>query len=170
MLAMRDLPREVWNQECRVADEADSVIERLGGRERLVATFMGHNPQTGTKASLNESIEGPSSCTDAIRRNVGRSPQCVKEGEGGRKGEDVSSNIHQASGRRTLEAVLGYSITNIVDGELGNLEFIAMGIDQLPKLRIRIDEFARQFRVDQTARLFVVDQASSWFLAVRLTV
>lgn len=97
MLPVGDLPREVWNQEYRVTEEADSVIDRFGGRERLVATLMGHDPQTGTKASLDECIESPPYCTDGARRNIGWSPQCVKEGEGSSKGEEISCHVHQAS-------------------------------------------------------------------------
>lgn len=48
-----------------MTDEANSVVECLGGGERLVATFMSHHPQTGRKASLDERIESPSDCTDA---------------------------------------------------------------------------------------------------------
>ena len=83
-----------------------------------MTTLMGHNPQTGTKASLDERIESPSSCTDAIRRNVGGRPQHVEEDEGGSKGEDVPRNVHQTSGRRALKAMLGNSSTDIMDGEV----------------------------------------------------
>ena len=122
-----------------MTDEADSVVECLGGRERLVATFMGHNPQTGSKASLNEGIESPTDCTDATRSDIGGSPQCVKENECDSKGEDIPSDIHQASGRRALEAMLGDGSTNIIDCEVRNMEFVTMGIDQFAILRFRAD-------------------------------
>ncbi len=53
----------------------------------------------------------------------------MKEKEGGSKGEDIPGNIHQASGRRALKAMLGNSSTNFVDGEVRYLKFIAIGID-----------------------------------------
>ncbi len=75
----------------------------------------------------------------------------MKEGEGGRKGEDISSDVHQASGRRALKAMLGNGRTNIIDAELRKLEFIAIGIEQFAILGFRIDQLVRQFRVDQVA-------------------
>lgn len=134
-----------------MTDEANSVVECLGGREGLVATFMGHDPQTGTKASLDESIEGPANSTDSHRRNVGRSPEGMKEGEGGSKGDDIPGNVHQASGRRALKTMLGDRSADVVDGEFWDLEFIAVGIDQFAILRFRLDQLARQFCIDQVA-------------------
>ena len=151
VLAMRDLPREVRNQECRVADEADSVVECLGGRKRLVATFVGHNPQTSTKTPLDESIESPSNCTDATRRNVGGSPEYVKEKECDNKGENIPGNIHQASGRRALKAMLGNSSTNVIDAEVRNLELVTIGIDQSAISRFGVDQLVGQFRIDHAA-------------------
>ena len=75
----------------------------------------------------------------------------MEEGEGGSKGEDVPSNVHQASSRRALKAMFGNSSTDIIDGEFGDLEFIAIGIDQSAILRLRIDQLVRQFRIDQVA-------------------
>jgi len=64
MLAMRDLPREVWHQQSRVADEADGIVENLAGRERLVSAFVSHDPQPSGEKALHESVAGPetSSC------------------------------------------------------------------------------------------------------------
>ena len=75
----------------------------------------------------------------------------MEEGEGGRKREDIPGNIHQASGRRALKAMLGNSSTNFIDGEVRNLELIAIGIDQFAILRFRIDQLARQLCIDQVA-------------------
>ena len=49
VLAVRDLPGEVRNQQRRVQDPADGVVDRLGGRERLMAALVRQNPQTGTE-------------------------------------------------------------------------------------------------------------------------
>ena len=64
MLAMRDLPREVWHQQSRVADEADGIVENLAGRERLVSAFVSHDPQPSAKKALHKSVADPetSSC------------------------------------------------------------------------------------------------------------
>lgn len=64
MLAMRDLPGEVWHQQSRVTDEADDIVENLAGRERLVSAFVSHDPQPSAEKALHESVAGPetSSC------------------------------------------------------------------------------------------------------------
>lgn len=59
VFAVRDLPGEVWDQQERVADPANSVVQDLGGRESLVATFVGQNPDTGTNETLHNGVHGP---------------------------------------------------------------------------------------------------------------
>lgn len=44
VLAVGDLPGEVWYKKCRVTDPSSCVIKNLRGRERLVATFVSKNP------------------------------------------------------------------------------------------------------------------------------
>lgn len=42
-----------------MAEPANRVVQHLGGRERLVAALVGHDPQTGSEETLDDSVEGP---------------------------------------------------------------------------------------------------------------
>jgi len=44
VLAVGDLPREVWDQQGRVTDPTSGIIENLGRRERLVSTLVCKHP------------------------------------------------------------------------------------------------------------------------------
>ena len=70
VLAMRDLPREVGDEESRMTDPASGVIEYFGGREGLMTTFMGKDPEASAKESLNKRIEGPHESTHQGRRDI----------------------------------------------------------------------------------------------------
>ena len=70
VLAMADLPREVWNQKNAVTEEAGDVVECFGWRERLVAALMSHDPQTGTDRTLHEGVDAPESESKIITRNI----------------------------------------------------------------------------------------------------
>lgn len=59
VLAVGDLPREVWNKQERVADPPHSVVQDLGRRESLVAALVGQHPDTGTKQTLNNGVQCP---------------------------------------------------------------------------------------------------------------
>jgi len=64
VLAVRELPREIWDEESRVADQAGCVIEKLGSGEGLVTTLVSKNPDTGTEETLNNGVEGPKYSAD----------------------------------------------------------------------------------------------------------
>lgn len=59
VLAVRDLPREVGDEESRVENPANGVVKSLGGREGLVTTLVGNDPETGTEQALEDGVEGP---------------------------------------------------------------------------------------------------------------
>lgn len=59
MLSMGDLPGEIRDQESRVAEPANSIIQRFARREGLMAAFMGENPQPGTEQALHEGVQSP---------------------------------------------------------------------------------------------------------------
>ena len=56
VLAVGDFPREIWDEQCRVADPTNCVIENLGGGERLVTAFMCQNPDTSGNHTLNNCV------------------------------------------------------------------------------------------------------------------
>lgn len=93
VLAVGDLPGEVWHQKERVADPANGVIENLGRRESLVTALVGHNPETSTEETLHKRIESPRSRTSI---NVGhglRGHIVVEEVEGGAEAEQISGDV-----------------------------------------------------------------------------
>lgn len=59
VLAVRDLPREVRDEEARVYNPTNGVVESLGRRKRLVTTFVGQHPQTCGEKALQDCVDGP---------------------------------------------------------------------------------------------------------------
>jgi hypothetical protein len=61
VLAVGDLPGEVGDEKRGVGNEADRVVEHLGGREGLVAALVGHDPEAGAEQALDDRVAGPQS-------------------------------------------------------------------------------------------------------------
>jgi signal transduction histidine kinase len=131
MLAVRDLPGEVGNEQERVADPANGVVQNLAGRERLMAALVSHDPQTSAEAALDEGVGCPQSSAERCRRDILSCEEAVGEVEGGSQREHVSSNIVQSRSSRPLEAVLGNSLVNVADGVVGYFKLVAVRVDQL---------------------------------------
>lgn len=114
-----------------MADPADGVVEDLGGRESLVTALMGHNPETSSRQTLHEGVESPQSGAEGeVGNGLGRHV-VVEEVEGNRKLGDVASNITQTADGRALEAVLGNGRAQLANGIVGDLELVAVGVDEL---------------------------------------
>ena len=118
MLAMADLPAEVRDQQGRVAEPADCIIQPLAWRERLMPTFMGQYPKSGAEETLNECIGGPETSSQRQGWHVFWSAVCVEEVEGRCKQSHISGHIHETCNGRPLEAVLWYGISYLFDGEV----------------------------------------------------
>lgn len=131
VLAVADLPGEVGDEESRVAEPANRVVQGLAVRERLVTALVGKNPKTGTDKTLDDSVESPESPTHRVRGNVLGCDERVEEAERGNQGENVTEDIVETSDSGTLEAVLGNGISDILDGIVRDLELVAVSIDQL---------------------------------------
>lgn len=131
VLAVADLPAEVGDEESRVADPANGVVQGLAGRERLVTALVGKDPETGSDKTLNDGVAGPEKGAKAVGGNVFRSAELVEGGENGGQDGDVTEDIVETSGSRALKAVLGDGVSNVLDGVIGQLELVAVSIDQL---------------------------------------
>lgn len=59
VLAVADLPAEVRDEQSGVQEPADGVIERLAGREGLMAALVCNHPQTGAEQALGKGVPGP---------------------------------------------------------------------------------------------------------------
>jgi hypothetical protein len=138
VLAVGDLPGEVGNEESRVAEPTNKVVQGLAVRERLVTALVGKNPETGTDETLDDSVESPQTPTDTIGGNVLGSDKFVEEVESADESDNVTGNVVEASGSRALEAVLRNGIADVVDGVVGDGELVAVSIDQFLLLYSRL--------------------------------
>ncbi|KAK5635523.1 hypothetical protein RRF57_011235 [Xylaria bambusicola] len=116
VLAVRNLPAK---------DPANSVVEDLGRAESLVAALVSQNPHTGAEQTLDKCVEGPEQGPHGRRGDVLWGHVVVEEVEGGTQTHNVAGNIVEARGGGSLIAVLGDGITNILDGVVGDFEFVA---------------------------------------------
>ena len=78
VLAMADLPTEVRDQQGRVTKPADSIIERLAWRKRLVAALVCQDPKASAKKALDEGVATPETCSNRCRRHILRRAVCVE--------------------------------------------------------------------------------------------
>lgn len=138
VLAMADLPAEVWNEKSRVADPPHSVVEGLAGREGLVATLVSKDPEASTEKTLHDSVGSPEHHSRWVRRNVFGCAEGVEEVEGGCQRNDIACNIVKASCGGAFEAVLRNGVAELLDGEVGQLELVAVCVDQ-PPLRLLLE-------------------------------
>lgn len=130
VLAVGDLPGEVRDEQCRVEDPANRVVEGLGGGKGLVAALVGNDPEAGAEETLHDRVESPEAGSDGRRGNVLGSNIVVGEVEGGGDADYVAGNVGKASGRGALKAAGGNGIADLLDGVVGDLELVAVGIEQ----------------------------------------
>ena len=106
-----DAPRVVRNEKSRVEDPTNSVVDRLRGREGLVAALVGNDPDTSGGERAGNSISG---VEHNLRSLVGdrREVELVKDGlnvESGvnadRNRNQVLDNVDRRAEGRALEAV-----------------------------------------------------------------
>lgn len=131
VLAVGDLPGEVGNQQQRVADPANSVIQDLGGRESLVTTLVSQNPDAGSNHTLDHSVQGPQGHASGHEGNGLGGDIVVEKVKDGTQDGKVTEDIVQAGNGGAVEAVSGDGIANLLDGEVGHLELVAVGVNHL---------------------------------------
>lgn len=56
VFAVGDFPGEIRNKQGGVANPPHCIVQALRGRKRLMSTFVGQNPKTSAKASLDEGV------------------------------------------------------------------------------------------------------------------
>lgn len=111
-------------------DPADGVVEGLGGRESLVTTLVGNDPEAGSEQALEDGVESPEASSNGGRGNVLGSNEVVAEDEGGSDADNVAGDVVETSGSRALEAVGGDGLTDLLDGVVGDLELVAVRVEQ----------------------------------------
>ena len=128
MFAMADLPGEIWDKEQAVTKEADGIVQGLGGRERLMTTFVGHDPETSTHGAVHKGIYAPQDKSEWVTWNVLWRKELVEQSKDGAQHEYVSSHVVKSSGWRTDEAMCWDGIAKLLYREVRNLEFVTVGI------------------------------------------
>ena len=129
VLAVGDFPGEIWDQQRRVEDETDGVVEDLGWREGLVTTLVGQNPDTRTEQTLENGVQSPQSRTNRQRRDILGSHIVVEYIKSGAEVEYITGDVCQTLHGRSLEAMLGNSVTELLDRVIGNLELVAISVE-----------------------------------------
>lgn len=136
MLSVRDLPAEVGDEQGRVEDPAGDVVDEARVGEGAVAALVGNDPETGSEETLEDGVDGPETSTGGGGRDVLGGHKVVPDGEGGGEEDHVAEDVAVASKGGALEAVLGNGIVDVLDGEVGHLELVAVRVDQAAIARL----------------------------------
>lgn len=131
MLSVRNLPGEIGDEESGVTEPSYRIIESLGRRKGLMSTLVCQDPEPGTEQSLYKGIDCPKNTPDRRGRHIFGGQECVEEVEGGCQRYDISSNVSKPSHSGAFEAMSWDGVSNLLDGKVGQLEFIAVGVQHL---------------------------------------
>lgn len=130
VLAVGNLPAEVWDEQGGMDQPAGDVANGLGRRKGTVATLMGNHPETSTKQALGDGIDCPEKSPDGSGRDVLGSHVCVKDVESGGEARNIPQDVGPASKGGALEAVLGDGIVDVLDRVVGRGEVVAVRVDE----------------------------------------
>ena len=131
VLAMADLPAKVRNQQSGMAEPTDRVIQCLAWRERLMATLMCQYPESSAEQALNNGIESPETGSQWHRGDILGRAELVEQTKSPGKQEYVPGNIGETCSTGSLQAVLGYGISYLLNSKVWELKLVAVGVDQL---------------------------------------
>lgn len=131
MLAVGDLPCEVWHTETGMKNEANSVVQspRLG--EGLVATLVSKDPESSTDPASNNGVDEPQCTTQKRRCNVLWCDERLEDVQECSPLNNITGYVAQASGGGTLEAMTRDGVAQVIVGIVWKLELVAVGIDHL---------------------------------------
>lgn len=132
VFAVGNLPREIRDEQGGVANPPNRVVQPLRGRKGLMSTFVGQDPKTRAKASLYKGICRPQNGAQGGRRDIFRSQVRVEEVEREGEGSNVAGHIAQAPDGGAFEAMSGDRVPDLLDGEVWDLELVAIGVKQFP--------------------------------------
>lgn len=130
VLAVGDLPAEVGDEERRVQDPAGHIVDEGGVGEGAVAALVGNDPQTGAEETLEDRVQGPEAGADGLGGDVLGGDEVVVDGEGGGQEDDVAEDVEVALEGGALEAVLGDGIVDVLNGEVGGSELVAVRVEE----------------------------------------
>lgn len=128
VLGVRNLPRVVRDQKSRVHPPSHKIIDSLGWRESTVTTLMSQNPDTSSEQALNEGIEKVCDESQFLGRN--QWDVLVSEVESGSNVDEIADNVGHGPDVGSLKAVSWDSITDLLDGEIWDLELVSVGVEK----------------------------------------
>lgn len=113
-----------------MADPTNSIVEDLGRRESLMTAFVCHDPESGAEKTLHKGVQSPQSRAEVHIGHGFWSHIIVEDIEGCAKQEEISGDIRQACDRGAFIAVSRNRIANLLDCVVGDLELVAISVDQ----------------------------------------
>jgi hypothetical protein len=143
VLGVGDLPGEVRDKQRGVCEPANGIVERLGGRERLVAALVCHDPKAGSENALQDGVSSPQ---DGPCRGGGNHLGCdevIEQIEGGGERSHVAANEVEALDGGALEAVGWDSITDLLDSVVGDLELVAVCVEKFAMAGLEVSSVIR---------------------------
>lgn len=105
-----------------------------------MTALVSQHPEAGPEEALNEGVHAPQKTTKGNRRNVLWRQIGVKEIECGSKRSNIASDIAKAFGCGSLETMCWNGVSDLLDGEVWELELVAICVDQLsvPALQLEL--------------------------------
>ena len=94
-------------------------------------TFVRQYPDACSKQPLDDGIKGPESHTQWVRGHGFRRHVGAKDVEDGDYRSQIASQVRHADDGGALETVTGNRLTDLLNSEVGDLELIAVGIEEL---------------------------------------
>lgn len=129
VLSVGDLPAEVGDKEGRVKNPASNVVDDARIGESTVTALMGNNPETSTEKTLKNGVHGPQTSAGGGGRDIFGGHKVVPDAESGSQEDNVAEDITVSLESGALEAVLRDGIVDVLDGKVGNLELVAVGVE-----------------------------------------
>lgn len=134
VLAVGDLPAEVGHQQRRVQHPARQVVEPLVVGKGAVAALVGNDPEAGAEEALQHRVQRPETGAEGLGGDQLGRDIVVEDVKGGGQAGHVAQDVGVALERRPLEAVLGDGVADVLDGEVGHLELVAVRVDHAAKV------------------------------------
>jgi hypothetical protein len=129
VLSVGDLPAEVGDEKRRVKNPTSDIVDEARVGESTVATLVSDDPKTGAEKTLENGVDGPETSTGGGGGDVLGGHKVVPDAEGGSEEDNVAKDVSVSLEGGALEAVLGDGIVDVLDGEVGNLELVAVGVE-----------------------------------------
>lgn len=140
--SMRDSPRVVRDQEGRVQDPTNGIVDRLGLRVGLVTALVSNDPDTRHDETLGETVQGPScksrdgsldasadirsqggsTKVDGLERRVDVAGGVTQQGDE----DQVLGQVKRRLDSRSFKAVLWDGREEVLDGKVGDVELVEL--------------------------------------------